>query len=191
MNLYSRARLNRSTRCPIAGSQPPLMGHAILWVPLPFPPALPIAHLGKVSQCVGLIIHLPLLNLHTPQPAETGQGRVRCKQVDLDTSHPWDGHILCPLGTHLWHAPPHGHCVPPVFQSVQDLLLSPGRSRQSRDKEREKKKKHNAVLMPCSNMLSAYQRLPSCDKQRLPPVDTQHLSPGDSQRLAAEELPPP
>lgn len=38
----------------------------------PFP-----AHLGQVSECVGLVVQLPLLNLHTPEPGDRWMGRVR------------------------------------------------------------------------------------------------------------------
>lgn len=66
--------LNRNTGCYIVGSHPPLIGHS----GSPSPPVLLNAHLGKVGQRVGLIIHFSLFNLHTPKPGETG---VRVGQV--------------------------------------------------------------------------------------------------------------
>lgn len=60
----------------------------------------------------------------------------------------------------------------PRLQSPQDLLLSPGRSQQSRGKEEERKKKCNAILISCSNVL---KYLPTSTHRQVTP---QYLAGG-------------
>lgn len=65
---------------------------------LPCPP-----HLGQVCECVGLVIQLPLLNLHTPEPG--GQvGRWGCAEAAVGSgvfhaTHPTQSHLVgCAVG---------------------------------------------------------------------------------------------
>lgn len=68
------------------GFLPPLIRHYPRVLGSPFLPSRPgDAHLGQLSQRVGLIVHLPLFNLHTSEPGDragTGAGhsglRVEC-----------------------------------------------------------------------------------------------------------------